>query len=109
MENYFQAQPEPMPSAQPEPVVPVIPGPLIINESAIVIWDTTIALARYCLQNYLSMLPIDPVRTTMEERCWAGVLVVLMQENAVIAAVAVNAFLLPFDASLLPFVMHPPH
>ncbi|KAG2119854.1 uncharacterized protein F5147DRAFT_647722 [Suillus discolor] len=78
MENYFQAQPEPMPSAQPEPVVPVIPGPLIINKLAIVHMHT---LARYRLQNYLSMLPINPVRTTMEERCWVTLLALKKEQE----------------------------
>ncbi|KAG2096313.1 uncharacterized protein F5147DRAFT_656628 [Suillus discolor] len=45
MENYFQAQPEPTPSTQLEPAVPVIPGPLIINESAIVNITVRLSLA----------------------------------------------------------------
>ncbi|KAG1881885.1 hypothetical protein C8R48DRAFT_766861 [Suillus tomentosus] len=81
MDNYFQAQPELTPSAQPEPVVPVIPGPLIINESSIVIWNTAVALAKDRLQNYLSMLPIDPVRTTMEERCWVTLMALKKEQE----------------------------
>ncbi|KAG1876138.1 hypothetical protein C8R48DRAFT_669333 [Suillus tomentosus] len=65
--NFFEAPVEPIPSAQTSTS---LPGPLIMSDSAITIWNVASATAQDRLQNYRSVLPPDPIQTTMEERCW---------------------------------------
>ncbi|KAG2072871.1 hypothetical protein BDR04DRAFT_1096109 [Suillus decipiens] len=68
-----------IPSVQKEPIV--IPGPLITSDSAIEIWSTAVVTAKDRLQNYFSMVPIDPIRTTMEEKCWVTLMVLKKEQE----------------------------
>ncbi|KIK44645.1 hypothetical protein CY34DRAFT_105851 [Suillus luteus UH-Slu-Lm8-n1] len=65
---------------------PDIPGPLIISDIAVIcckyhgVWNTTIEIAEYRIQNHATVLLVS-FSTTVEERCWVTPMALRREED----------------------------
>ncbi|KAG1893510.1 uncharacterized protein F5891DRAFT_985855 [Suillus fuscotomentosus] len=62
------------------PDLTTIPGPLIITDSAIAIWNATTQIAQYRVAHHRTALPHEPINTTEEQKCWLN-LILLRREH----------------------------
>ncbi|KAG2053091.1 hypothetical protein BDR06DRAFT_1008981 [Suillus hirtellus] len=76
--NYLQAQQVPLPV--PEPPM-IIPGPLVISDSAIALWNTAMQMAQGRAQDHRSALQYKPIQTTEQDKCWLTLLALQKEQE----------------------------
>ncbi|KAG1765664.1 hypothetical protein EDD22DRAFT_950971 [Suillus occidentalis] len=64
-----------IPALQPD-----IPGPLIVSDSAVVVWNNAVETAQYHIQNR-TLVPPVPFPTTVEEKCWVTLMALRKEED----------------------------
>ncbi|KAG2146600.1 uncharacterized protein EDB93DRAFT_1250881 [Suillus bovinus] len=57
-----------------------VPGPLLISDSAINVWNTATDTAQYRIENRITVPPI-PVQTTLEDKCWVTLMALRREEE----------------------------
>ncbi|KAG1893916.1 uncharacterized protein F5891DRAFT_1195842 [Suillus fuscotomentosus] len=76
--DYLQAQQAPLPV--PEPPM-IIPGPLVISDSAIALWNTATQTAQGRAQDRCSALQYEPIPTTEQDKCWLTLLALQKEQE----------------------------
>ncbi|KAG2739299.1 hypothetical protein P692DRAFT_20756170 [Suillus brevipes Sb2] len=75
--DFLQAQ---APLPVPDPLMSV-PGPLVISDSAIALWNTATQTARDLVHDRRSALQPEPIPTTEQDRCWLTLLALQKEQE----------------------------
>ncbi|KAG2092806.1 uncharacterized protein F5147DRAFT_779550 [Suillus discolor] len=59
----------------------IVPGPLIISDSAIATWNTTMQTAQDRIRNHRSASQLEPIHTTDKDKCWLTLMVLRREQE----------------------------